>query len=160
MSVDLDQTDQYGNRTSVKGGDQFMEDLTNLMKMPRKDRSTIIEAGAPVAERKFTEAAPFRFHAHKSQDYLGGKKRRPLHIKEGVTHKPNQYMDGSTDIGFNSSTAPIARWVNDGTRFQPPQFFFDHAINNLDTNELFGLENQEFEKLIQWKYPELHIRFD
>lgn len=141
-------TDSNGNKLSVQGTDNMFQQLDDLIPKNRNDRSKIVEAGVPVAEKQLTNYTPERVHLYPSQNKLGSKTRNPLHIKEAVTHLPNEYVDGSTDVGFNSQAAPIARWVDQGTYRQDPQFFIEHAFEGLDTDALFGAEERVYKQML------------
>ena len=146
--MDFDVKDDHGNSLSVKGEDNLFAKFDKLIPKTRKERSEIVEAGVPAVQKNLQNSTPEHEHKYRSNNYLRGKLRNPLHLKEAVTHLPNQYIDGSTDVGFSSQAAPIARWVDQGTYRQEPQFFIEHSFEELDKNEVFDPEIEVYKQIL------------
>lgn len=143
------EADGRGNSVSVEGEDELLKQLNKMVSMTKAERVSIIEAGAPIVESHLKNEIPKRVHLYPSQDKLYG---HPIgHLTDSVTHKPGQYMDGGTDIGFNSTMAPIARWVNWGTYRQNPQFFMEHSFNSLDKDAVFDAQRKQTIKVLKEK---------
>ena len=145
----LKEADGRGNSVSVEGEDEILEQLDSLIHMTTAERTSIVEAGVPLVEEHLKKEIPVRVHVYPSQDTLYGYSIGQL--KDSITHKPGQYMDGGTDVGFNSTMAPIARWVNWGTYRQNPQFFMEHSFNSLDKSAVFDAQRQRAIKVLREK---------
>ena len=150
-------TDNNGRKLEIHGADKLLRDLDKIVPQTRQDRSKIVEAGVPVAAGQLSNNTPKRVHRYPSQNKFGSKTRNPLHIKEAVTHQPDEYADGSTDVGFTRQAAPIARWVDQGTYRQDPQFFIEHAFQEMNSSELFGRETQKAIQMLKDKNPDFDI---
>lgn len=148
-------TDGNGNALHVQGTNDMLKHLADVVPETRDEKSKVVEPGAKFAQDQLWRNAPYIDHPSNipSRQYLGDKLRNPQHLKDArsVTHKPNQYIDGSTDVGFTAQAAPIARWVDLGTYRQNPQPFIDHTFQGMDYDTLFGLEAQAYQKLIDEK---------
>jgi len=133
---------------SVQGEDEILNQLKNLV-LTRKELSEIIESVVPDIEEHLYEYTPYDEDADIEKKKLYGK---PIgHLRDYITHKPNQYPDGGTDIGFTSKAAPIARWTNWGTYRQKPQFWFEKSFDTLDFDAIFKKEGETAKRIIAEK---------
>lgn len=123
----------------VHGEDEFLKHLNDLI-YSRKELSEIVESAVPMVEEHLRENTPYDEDEDVTNKKLYGVSIG--HIRDGITHKPNQYPDGGTDIGFTYQTAPIARWTNWGTYRQKPQFWFEKAFDTLPFDEIFAKESE------------------
>lgn len=133
---------------AVSGEDQLLKSLDNIT-LSREEKSSIIEHGIGVLEEHLYNAVPYDKNdktADNGNRYLYGKNIK--HLRNGITHKPNQYPDGSTDLGFSSKYYPLAVWTDWGTYRQPAQFWFEDAFNSIPKEQFFG---KEYEKLLEIK---------
>lgn len=147
--------DNKGNAVKFTGANQFLKNMNKLVSQNRQDRSKIVEAGAPQMEKQLRLDTPYHEHHYPSNDKLRGKPRNPLHLKDSVTHKPNQYVDGSTDVGFSKQASVIAYWRDLGTYKHEGEHFIENAVQDLDKGKFFDSEANVYRKLLRKKNIDL-----
>lgn len=126
---------------NVTGVEDVLQQLSN-MEMDGLKKSKIIEAGARVVEKELKVAAKEAGYNSKLPNMLiysdGRKYVIKGHFSDYVTHKPHQYADGSTDIGFSRQGVAVAHWVNNGTYRQNGQHFME-KLGAEDHDEAFEM---------------------
>lgn len=140
-----------GDHVAVKGLEEVFKQLDATTQLTREERTEIVEAGVPLVESHLKHAVHehWRKHIYPSQDFLYGQ---PIgHIEDGIVHKPGQYVDGGTSVGFDYKNAPIARWVNWGTFRQKPSFFMEDAFTSLDKSAVFSAQAAMTKQVLQQK---------
>lgn len=141
----------YDGRTpseEVQGEAGLFKDLDSLI-LTGDERSRIIESAVPMVEEHLKQHTPYLEGEDVMSKTLYGKKIG--HIRDNITHKPHEWPDGGTSIGWPKRYAPIARWVNWGTYRQAPQFFFETAFSSMDWNLVFNTMRKEADKVIAEK---------
>lgn len=126
---------------NVTGVEDVLQQLSN-MEMDGRKKSKIIEAGARVVEKELKVAAKeagYNSNLPNMLIYSDGRKYVIKgHFSDYVTHKPHQYADGSTDVGFSRQGVAVAHWVNNGTYRQNGQHFME-ALGAEDHDEAFEM---------------------
>lgn len=121
-------------------GESEWEASLDALLLTRKEKSQIIESVMPELTRQLKEATPYLEGENVTSKTLFGKNIG--HLRDGVTHKPNQYPDGSTDLGFRSDVYPIAMWTDWGTYRQAPQYWFERKfLANINEDEIFAKQH-------------------
>ena len=121
------------DNSHIEGVSDFLKNLRNQVILTRDEAADIIEPGIKVLEQKLKNNTPYDENG-KTQ-YIYGKEFH--HLKDGITHKKGQFADGSTDVGFDSASWPVANWVDHGTYRQHGQFFVEKTFDDLNSDELF-----------------------
>lgn len=118
----------------IEGMNALFKNIDRV-KMTRKEKSKVVEAGAKIVEdnlKKDTKEAKRNPATGKLiMDFKkskGGRYEYQGVLEDGVTHKPNEFIDGSTNIGFKNGYVTIAHWFNDGTYRQPGTHFLDKSF--------------------------------
>lgn len=120
----------------------------------RKEKSQVTEAMVVPLAKGLIDATPYDandkgFKNGSSTKQLFGKSVR--HLREGVTHKPNQYVDGSTQLGFKRGYYPVAIWTDRGTINQPAQYWFERYLANLPAEDAFEAGIAKAEEILGGK---------
>lgn len=127
----------------IEGLQQMMNNLDKL-KFSRKEKSKIVEAGAKIVESDLKKST-IQAKTHPATGEIimdfkkskGGYYKYAAKLEDGITHKPNQYIDGSTDIGFQKGFVTVAHWFNDGTYRQPGTYFMNKSFHDsIETGEV------------------------
>lgn len=125
----------------------------NLSKLlpTRKEKSQVTEAMVIPIYKGLYDATPYDaydkgFKNGSTTKQLFGKSVR--HLREGITHKPNQYIDGSTQLGFKRGYYPVAIWTDRGTINQKPQYWFEQYVANLPAEEAFSAGIAKAEEIL------------
>jgi HK97 gp10 family phage protein len=87
--------------TEITGMDDFFKNLDKMI-IPKEKRVQAVNAAADV----------FIDHLKPNIPY-DEKKKTGKHLRDTVTYKPNQYPDGSTDVGF-AEDGYYGRFLNNG----------------------------------------------
>ena len=113
----------------------------DMIKFTRKEKSAVVEAGAKIAQEQLEKATEAKMNPELTKIVMdfkkshGGRYEYQGHLYEGVTHKPNEFIDGSTNIGFQKGYVTVAHWLNKGTYQQPATFFLNQAFDAMENNE-------------------------
>ncbi|QHJ84111.1 MAG: hypothetical protein [Caudoviricetes sp.] len=137
LPADL-QTDKL-NIDIDEDGVKFHFDWSDAL-FTRKEKSQIVEEMVKPIEEGLYNATPYDpddpgFKRGSSTKKLFGKNVK--HLREGITHQPNQFVDGSTQLGFKQGYYPVAFWTDRGTINQKGTFWFETYANNLPAQEAF-----------------------
>lgn len=158
MAVPSEQMNGDGMGASVQGEDEILKSLSGLATFTRAERTAIVEAGAPLVEKHLHDTMDHTgknggpvWHEHKypSDGKLFGKDIG--HLMDNITHKPGQFKDGSTLIGFPKEVEPLAKWTNWGTYRQPGYNYFERSWNSMDTDRIFAEQGKVAKRLVEQK---------
>lgn len=140
----------------IEGLDEMIQSL-DAIKLSRDEKAQIVTAGAKVAEeqlRKDTKDMENKDLTKIVMDFKkshGGRYEYEGHLYEGVIFKPNEFIDGSTNLGFRKGYVTVAHWLNTGTYKQPATFFlnrsFDRILNSTEVDAAQAEKAQEIFKL-------------
>lgn len=119
-------------------GTDSMLNLVNKVGFDRAERSLIVEAGAEIVEKHLYDHTPYLDNEDVTHKELYGYSVG--HIRDGITHKPNQFFNGATEVGFNRKVYPIVAWTDWGTYRQPAQFWFEKAAASLPYGEVYAAQ--------------------
>lgn len=128
----------------IEGLDAVLQALDDIP-FTRKEKADIVEAGAKIAREQVIAETKAMMNPELTKIVMdfkkskGGRYEYEGHLYEGVTYKPDEFIDGSTNLGFRKGYVTVAHWLNDGTYRQPATFFLNHAFDNV-------IENKEVEK--------------
>ncbi len=89
----------------IEGLEGLLEDFEKL-NLTRSEKAEIVEAGAKRVKAALEETTPIDNNREPS------KKSRP-HLKSEITFQPNEFSDGSTNVGF-SKAGYYNRFLNEG----------------------------------------------
>ena len=141
----------------VEGFESMLE-LVDSFNLNRDERAMIVEAGAKIASKTLTAKTKEKENPELDKIVMNFKKTKggyyeyDGHLSEGVTHKPNQHVDGGTDLGFKKGYVTVAHWLNDGTYRQPATYFLDKAFKEIeDDNKVYDAEKTMALKIIDNK---------
>ena len=88
----------------IEGLDELMLNLDKI-KFDRKEKAAIVEAGAVLVEKKVTEDTKAKMNPELTKIVMDFKNLmvvdmniKAIYMK--VSHKKNEFLDGSTNIGF------------------------------------------------------------
>lgn len=140
----------------IEGLDEMIQSL-DAIKLSRDEKAQIVTAGAKVAEeqlRKDTKDMENKDLTKIVMDFKkshGGRYEYKGHLYDGVIFKPNEFIDGSTNLGFRKGYVTVAHWLNTGTYRQPATFFlnrsFDRILNSTEVDAAQAEKTQEIFKL-------------
>lgn len=140
----------------IEGLDEMIRSL-DAIKLSRDEKAQIVTAGAKVAEeqlRKDTKDMENKDLTKIVMDFKkshGGRYEYKGHLYDGVIFKPNEFIDGSTNLGFRKGYITVAHWLNTGTYKQPATFFlnrsFDRIANSTEVDSAQAAKAQEIFKL-------------
>lgn len=141
----------------VEGFEGMLEAI-DAFAFNREERSMVVEAGAKLAAKALEEKTREKENPELDKIVMDFKKSKggyyvyDGHLYEGVTHKPNQYLDGGTDLGFQKGYVTVAHWLNDGTYRQPATYFLDRAFKEIQDDErIMNAQKSMVEKIIDAK---------
>lgn len=131
------------------GGAQADFDFDTAL-FTREEKAKITEKMAKIVSDGLYNATPYDandpgFHGGSSTKKLF--KKNVKHLREGITHHPNEFADGSTNVGFKQGYYPVAFWTDHGTINQIGQFWFEDYANNLPAEEAFAPAAEQAELL-------------
>lgn len=124
----------------IEGLEDTLASLDTI-KFTRKEKSEVVEAGAKIAQEQLEKATKAKMNPELTKIVMdfkkshGGRYEYQGHLYEGVTHKPNEFIDGSTNIGFQKGYVTVAHWLNNGTYQQPATFFLNQAFAEIQHNQ-------------------------
>lgn len=114
-------------KLKIDDGVSYADIDFNKLLLNRAEKSQVVEAMVkPMAESLYN-ATPYDPYDSGFKDGSGTKqlfKKRVRHLREGITHKPNQFTDGSTNLGFKQGYYPVVMWTDHGTIYQPGNGWF------------------------------------
>lgn len=102
--------------TEITGMDDFFNNLDKLI-IPKDKRVKAVNAAADVLVERLKPNIP-----------NDTKKKTGKHLRDTVTYKPNQYEDGSTDVGFTED-GYYGRFQNNGTKKIDGLHFMEHSFD-------------------------------
>ena len=132
----------------VTGEDELLKKL-NSFKLSRKERSAIIESAVPIIEKHLYDNTPYDEFEDVTNKKLYGESIG--HLRDYITHKPNQFIDGATEVGFERKAYPIAVWTDWGTYRQPAQFWFENATKTMPYDQIFAVQTQTAKAILDAK---------
>lgn len=144
-------TNKYASKMgyiSVSGEDELLKKLDNF-RLTRKEKSAIVESAMPIVEKHLYDNTPYLKDEDVQNKRLYGKQIG--HLRDHITYKPNQFPNGSTEIGFQQKAYPIAYWTDWGTYRQPGQFWFEHMADTMPYEQIFTAQTQTASKIISMK---------
>lgn len=118
---------------NIDGLDEMIANLESIP-LSRKEKSIVVEAGAQVVQHDLTKATKDKMNPELNKIVMdfkkshGGRYEYEGHLYQGLTHKPNEFMDGSTNVGFQKGYVTVAHWLDGGTYRQPATYFFTKAL--------------------------------
>lgn len=122
-------------------GFESMIELIDSYNLNRDEKAMIVEAGAVLASKTLEEKTKEKENPELDKIVMNFKKSKggyyeyDGHLSQGVTHKPNQHIDGGTDLGFKKGYVTVAHWLNDGTYRQPATYFLDKAFKDIQEDD-------------------------
>lgn len=134
----------------IEGLDELMLNLDKI-KFGRKEKAAIVEAGAVLVEKKVTEDTKAKMNPELTKIVMdfkkshGGRYEYQGHLYKGVTHKKNEFLDGSTNIGFQKGYVTVAHWLNDGTYQQPATYFLNRSFHGIEEDSNGEIEKAQAE---------------
>ena len=134
----------------VEDGFECHIDLSKYLPT-RKEKSQVTEAMVIPLYQGLYNATPYDPN---DKGFKGGSTTKQLfgkdikHLREGITHKPNQYIDGSTQLGFKRGYYPIAIGTDRGTINQPPLYWFERYVANLPAEDAFSAGIAKAEEIL------------
>jgi len=132
----------------VTGEDKLLRQLDKF-KLSRKERSAIVEAAIPIAEKHLYDSTPYDEFEDVHNKKLYGKSIG--HLRDHITHKPNQFIDGGTELGFEQKAYPIAVWTDWGTYRQPAQFWFEKSVETMPYDQIFAAQTETAKAILKAK---------
>lgn len=74
------------------------------------------------------------------------------HLREGITFQPNQFIDGSTQVGFKRGYYPVAIWTDRGTINQTGKWYLEDYAGNLPVDKTFEVAFATAQKIWEAKH--------
>jgi HK97 gp10 family phage protein len=105
--------------TEITGMDDFFKNLDKMI-IPKEKRVKAVNAAADVFVEHLKPNIP-----------NNPNKKTGKHLRDTVTYKPNQYPDGSTDVGFTED-GYYGRFQNNGTKKITGMHFMEHSFDQAD----------------------------
>jgi len=141
----------------INGMDELLKSLDEIP-LTRIEKSKIVEAGADVVKDnliKNTKALKNDKLDKIVMDFKkakGGRYEYQGHLYSGVTFMPNEYIDGSTDVGFQKGYITVAHWLNNGTYRQPATYFLTRTFDDMQHSEkVVEAQTQKAQEIIARK---------
>lgn len=159
MADDLQDSDGYGVTGQIppelqndslsfhEKGDGWEADIDlGKLMFTRKEKAQMTEKMVKPMQEALYDATPYDandpgFKNGSSTKKLFGKNVK--HLREGITHHPNQFADGSTQLGFKRGYYPVAFWTDRGTINQPGTGWFERFSAHVPADEAFNAAYQE-----------------
>lgn len=127
------------NEDNIEGLDAMLRAIDEIQ-LTRDEKAQIVTAGAKVVEeqlRQDTKKMENKQLPNIIMDFKkshGGRYEYKGHLYDGVIFKPNEFLDGSTNVGFRKGYVTVAHWLNTGTYKQPATFFLNHSFDAIKSN--------------------------